>query len=140
MAVGVGADLVLLSVTSSTSEQGELEPRAQVTSSRSVMTWAPATPRETANGSLYWRESESDIVSRWVHRESNLMFHIEQQQRSMEKVTFTFAFAQCKCAFRICLVGDDGTFAFAQCERVLKSYTLNIQYLANHCDNFVQNK
>ena len=40
--------------------------------------------------------SESDIVSRWIHRESNLMFSLSRDKDQRKKFAFVLAFAQCK--------------------------------------------
>ena len=42
--------------------------------------------------SLHWRESESDVASRWVHRQSNLMFTLSNDKDQRKN----FIFAQCK--------------------------------------------
>ena len=41
---------------------------------------------------LYWCESKTDIASRWIHRESNLMFTLSSDKDQSKK----FAFPQCK--------------------------------------------
>ena len=43
--------------------------------------------------------SESDIASRWVHRESNLMFTLSSDKDETKK--FTFAFVQCMLTSRV---------------------------------------
>ena len=45
---------------------------------------------------LYCSESESDIASRWVHRESNLMFTLSSNKDQRKKFVFPFTFAECK--------------------------------------------
>ena len=41
-------------------------------------------------------ESESDITSRWVNRESNLMSILSSDKDQRIEIAFTFAFAQRK--------------------------------------------
>ena len=43
---------------------------------------------------LYYSKNESDIASRWVHRESNLMFTLSNN-KGQRKNRFAFAFVQC---------------------------------------------
>ena len=52
---------------------------------------------------LYWIEnkSESDIASRWVHSETNLMFTLSSEKWPKEKFAFVFACTQCKWTLRI---------------------------------------
>ena len=45
---------------------------------------------------LYWSESESNITSRWVHRESNLIFTLSSDKIQRKKFVFAFAFTQYK--------------------------------------------
>ena len=45
---------------------------------------------------LYWCESESDIVSRWVHKESNLMFTLNSDKNQRKEFAFGFAMVQYK--------------------------------------------
>ena len=40
--------------------------------------------------------SESDITSRWVHRESNLMFILSSNKDHTKKFTTAFTFGPCK--------------------------------------------
>ena len=40
---------------------------------------------------LYWDESERDIASRWVHRESNLMFTLDSDKdQILDSESFTW--------------------------------------------------
>ena len=41
----------------------------------------------------YWRERERDMVSRWVHKESNLIFTLSSDKDQKKKIVFAFAFA-----------------------------------------------
>ena len=44
---------------------------------------------------LYWSQNQN-ICSRWVHRESNLMFTLSNDKDQRKKFAFVFAFTQCK--------------------------------------------
>ena len=52
---------------------------------------------------LYWYES--DIASRWVHRESNLMFTLSSDKDQRKKFAHAFAFAQCERTLNLMVVG-----------------------------------
>ena len=51
--------------------------------------------KESVRVHLYWpeNESESDIASRWVHRESNLMFTLSSNQNQRKTLALALALA-----------------------------------------------
>ena len=59
---------------------------------------------------LYWRESESESVPRWVHRESNLMFTLNSDKIKGKKIAFQFTFAQCKWNSKLLQTSDRFTY------------------------------
>ena len=40
---------------------------------------------------LHWRERQNDIASKWVHRESKLMFTLSSMKGQRKKFIFAFA-------------------------------------------------
>ena len=67
---------------------------------------------------LYWRESESDIASKWAHRKSNLMFTWSSDKDQRKKITFTFVVAQCKWTLKRKLPYIKLTIAYEQISRI----------------------
>ena len=65
------------------------------TNSRLLQTGFPPTDF-TLKLSWYWDESESNTPSKWVHRESNLIFTLSIDWDQEKKIRFAFALAHCK--------------------------------------------
>ena len=63
-----------------------------------ILPWPNFVAADNKNSFILERKngSESDITSRWVHRESNLMFILSSNKDHRKKFTTAFTFGPCK--------------------------------------------